>query len=298
MTFAARPTQLHQDGWTARKRQVAIPGGSAAFVEVDGAEPAFVLVHGFTDTSRSYSLLAPHMAGRRLLIPDLRGHGTSFGSEPSDLSDYAADLFALCGSLDLQRPIIVGHSLGGIIAIQACLEQPTFFGGLAVLASSLKPKIGDDHPITTGVSNLSDPIRPDDPFYAYWHHCGHAVPASFLRKVAEEASKMPASRWRAILDMIRRIDLREQAPRLASVDTLLVSGSEDQLFDACDQTMFASALPHAERLELSGYGHNLHWEEPASVAAAILARFPLIEAQPEQYPMEIEYGGETLPLIA
>jgi pimeloyl-ACP methyl ester carboxylesterase len=205
--------------------------------------------------------------------PDRRGHGASFGSEPSDLSDYAADLFALRKAFDLQRPIIVGHSLGGMIAIQACLEQSTFFEGLAVLASSPKPKIGDHRPIMTGVSNLSDPIRPDDPLYACWHHCRHNVPVSFLKTVAEEASKMPANRWPAILGMIRRIDLREQAPRLAYIEMLIIGGSGASCSILAIARYWRPRYFLAEFLELDGRAHNLHWGEPARVAASIFWYF-------------------------
>jgi pimeloyl-ACP methyl ester carboxylesterase len=128
--------------------------------------------------------------------------------------------------------------------------------------------------MVAGVSNLSDPIRPSDPFYEYWHHCKRGVPAPFLEKIAEEASEMPASRWRAILEMIRRIDLRGQTSRLRDIETLIINGSDDELFDAGDREMFAAALPWARLLEIDGCGHNLHWEEPARVAAIVSARFP------------------------
>lgn len=274
MTIETTSVEVNQENWTRKKRRMTLPAGSAAFVELDGAEPAFVLVHGFSDTSRSYSLLAPHLAGRRMVIPDIRNHGASFGHEPTGLTDYAADLLALSEALNLQRPILVGHSLGGMIAIQACFERPAFFGGLVVLASSLMPKIGNRHPMATGVSNLCDPICPSDPFYEYWHHCKHGVPASFLGKVAAEASEMPASRWRTIMDMIRRVDLRGQTSRLRDIETLVINGSEDELFDAGDRAVFASALPWAKFQEIDGCGHNLHWEEPARVAAIVSAQFP------------------------
>jgi pimeloyl-ACP methyl ester carboxylesterase len=264
---------IDQDAWIGLKRLQPLGNGSTAFVDLDGVGPALVLVHGFTDTSRSYSLLAPHLAGRRLLIPDLRGHGLSAGADADGLADYAADLIALIEARGLHRPILVGHSLGGMAAIQACFERPDLFSGLVVVASSPRPEIGADHPIAAGVAALRDPIQPSDPFYAYWHDCRSGVPAPFLEKVAEEASMMPAYRWRSILDMVRGIDLRATAS-LVDVRALIVNGADDPLFGPEHRAALAAALPHATVADLPGCGHNPHWEEPAAVAEAIGRHFP------------------------
>ncbi|RUW53840.1 alpha/beta hydrolase, partial [Mesorhizobium sp. M8A.F.Ca.ET.021.01.1.1] len=64
--------EVEQDAWAARKQWVHTGDLDIAYVEIAGAGPPLLLIHGFTDTSRSFSLLAPHLAGRRLIMPDLR----------------------------------------------------------------------------------------------------------------------------------------------------------------------------------------------------------------------------------
>lgn len=264
------------DDWGDRKRTIAGADGSVAFIEFGGGEPALVLVHGFTDTCRSYSLLAPHLAGRRLLIPDLRGHGASKGAEADRLSDFACDVVALVEARRLCRPILVGHSLGGMVAVEACAARPELFGGLVTVASSLRPNLDDDHPIVAGVAALRDPIDQRDPFYAFWHQCRADVPAPFLELVAREASLMPARRWRSTLEIVRALDLRSRAEGLAGVETLIINGADDPLFGQEHREALISALSHAHRVDLAGCGHNPHWEEPGQVAQAILARFPAL----------------------
>ncbi|TJW78631.1 MAG: alpha/beta hydrolase, partial [Mesorhizobium sp.] len=65
--------EAEQRAWAGRKRFADVGGLDFAYVEIAGSEPPLLLVHGFTDTSRSFSLLAPHLSGRRLVMPDLRG---------------------------------------------------------------------------------------------------------------------------------------------------------------------------------------------------------------------------------
>lgn len=260
---------VDQDGWVDRKRQLLLENGRLAFVEEAGTEPAIVLVHGFTDTSRSFSLLMPYLAGHRLLIPDLRNHGASSGTEPDGLGCFASDLITLVKAKELDHPVLVGHSLGAMVAIEACAAAPGLFGALVLIGCSLRPEIGNTHPVATGVEALRDPIHPAEPFFDYWHHCREDVSGAFLEKIALEASNMPAARWRSVLKLIRHVDLTSRVHACAGIETVLVNGVEDTLFGRRDRDLLVSALPDATVIDLPNTGHNPHWEEPSQVAAAI-----------------------------
>jgi pimeloyl-ACP methyl ester carboxylesterase len=265
-------TEAAQQAWASRKRTVDGNGLRIAYVEIAGAEPPLLLVHGFTDTSRSFSLLAPHLAGRRLIIPDLRGHGGSDAGGGFHIEDFAGDLALLISRLGLDRPVVVGHSLGAMIAIRLAAGHPESVGGLVLLAGAVKADIADHHPMVSGVTALRDPISPADPFYAWWHACRPEVSPTFLAMMAQEASTMPAARWRAILDEIRRTDLTGLA-RTVRVRTLVIAGACDELFGKAHQEALRRALPHASLIQAQGCGHNPHWEDPAFVASAICSNF-------------------------
>ena len=264
---------VDQQGWAHAKRGVDMDGVEIAYVEIVGEGPALVLVHGFTDTSRSYSLMAPHLAGRRLVIPDLRGHGASpAGAGGFSPADFAADVAGLIRTLRLERPVLVGHSLGSMVAIETAAGHPDLLGGLVVLAGTLRPEFADEHPMVTGVGGLVDPISSADPFYDYWHACEAEVSPVFLRMVAQEASTMPAALWRAILEQVRRTDLTASA-RALRVKTLIIGGGRDPLFDATHQQRLRDAIPGAAFFSADHCGHNPHWEDPALVARTIVAHF-------------------------
>lgn len=260
--------EIEQAAWAGRKRIVDIGGLDLAYVEIPGSEPPLVLVHGFTDTSRSFSLLAPHLSGGRLVMPDLRGHGASQAGEGCGVADFADDIAGLIRRLRLDRPVVVGHSLGGMVSILLAARHPELIGGLVVLASSLMPGLEQDHQLIDGVAALRDPISPADPFYEWWHACRPGVARAFLASLAKDASAIPAARWRAILEEVRRTDLTAAA-RVVQAPTLIIAGGRDPLFGVAHQQALARALAGSRLVWAQDCGHNPHWEDPAFVAKAI-----------------------------
>ncbi|TPL00205.1 MULTISPECIES: alpha/beta hydrolase [unclassified Mesorhizobium] len=265
--------EVEQAAWAGRKRIAEVGGLDLAYVEIAGSEPPLVLVHGFTDTSRSFSLLAPHLPGRRLIMPDLRGHGASQAGEGCGVADFANDMAGLIRRLRLDRPVVVGHSLGGMVSIALAAQYPDLIGGLVILASTLKADFGLDHQLIDGVAALRDPISPSDPFYEWWHACRLGVPRAFLAGLAKDASAIPAARWRAILEEVRRTDLTAAA-RAIQVPTLIIAGGRDPLFGEAHQQSMAGALAGSRTIWAQDCGHNPHWEDPAFVAEAIAGMLP------------------------
>lgn len=95
----------------------------------DEAKPALVLVHGTRDHARSWDRMAAELVDRYWIVaPDLRGHGDSDWAIGGDYSiiDYALDLHALAEQLGRETYTLIGHSLGGGVALEfagACPER-------------------------------------------------------------------------------------------------------------------------------------------------------------------------------
>jgi pimeloyl-ACP methyl ester carboxylesterase len=110
-------------GQTARRSlMIDCHGIQLRLLEWDGDKGGIpvVLLHGLASNARIWELVAPKLveAGLRPLAPDLRGHGLS--DKPQDgytAQDMAGDVLALMQQLDLQHPIIAGHSWGASIAL-------------------------------------------------------------------------------------------------------------------------------------------------------------------------------------
>lgn len=84
-----------------------------------------LLVHGITESAASWDpLIDPLRAGRRVVAMDLRGHGRSGTAERYDLEAMAGDVAAVAMTLGLDRPHLVGHSLGGAVVSAAGAVLP------------------------------------------------------------------------------------------------------------------------------------------------------------------------------
>lgn len=88
--------------------------------------PAFVFIHGWTCDRSFFAPQAKHFARRhRVVSLDLRGHGESDKPQgPYPISAYADDIASLIGTLRLGKVVAVGHSMGGITALELAVAHP------------------------------------------------------------------------------------------------------------------------------------------------------------------------------
>ena len=88
--------------------------------------PAIVLVHGSMDRGASFARVAPLLLGHRVVRYDRRGYGRSIGAatEPVDVHGHAADLLDVVEQHAGGRAVLVGHSLGGDVALAAACKGP------------------------------------------------------------------------------------------------------------------------------------------------------------------------------
>lgn len=116
-------------------------GVSLAYEEQGSGGPPLLLVHGIL-CDRRY--LAPQFAyftaRHRTVAVDLRGHGESDAPEQEyTIEGFADDLRWMCQELGLERPVVVGHSLGGIVALALAAARPELVAGIVALDSVLVP---------------------------------------------------------------------------------------------------------------------------------------------------------------
>jgi lipase len=112
--------------------------GELAFGEWPGADPVVVLVPGIFASHRSIAALARQIApARRVIALDLRGRGRSAGSGPFGIDRHAADLWAALDALGVQRPQLVGHSLGAFVVAVATASRPDSVAGVVLLDGGL-----------------------------------------------------------------------------------------------------------------------------------------------------------------
>jgi 3-oxoadipate enol-lactonase len=114
-------------------------GSHETRVAVSGSgEPVLLCLHGLVDDLTIWDRLAPELADRGTVVRyDQRGHGEA-GSPPGPYSrdDLAADAVAMLDHLDVDRAVLVGHSMGGIMAMAAAVNHPDRVAGLVLIGTT------------------------------------------------------------------------------------------------------------------------------------------------------------------
>lgn len=135
--FTARTAKKVEQALPARGRFIDVPGARLHVIE-RGQGPALLLIHGLGGQSAHYTYgivdkLAPHF---RVIAVDRPGSGYSSRDAGSSaaLETQADNMAALIDQLKLERPFVVGHSLGGAISLALALAHPEKVAGLALIA--------------------------------------------------------------------------------------------------------------------------------------------------------------------
>src|SRR5919204_3177989 len=126
------PSNPFLPGFTSRHRSVR--GSRLRWFE-GGAGPSITLIHGFGGAASNWTLVAPPLAERcRVLVPELPGHGGSSAlPAPMETLDPFADrVAALLGG----PSVLVGHSLGGVVALRTASRHAELVRGLVLAGSA------------------------------------------------------------------------------------------------------------------------------------------------------------------
>ncbi|QRM56916.1 alpha/beta hydrolase [Sinorhizobium sp. BG8] len=262
---------ISQEHFSALKRYAVLQNGlRLAYVQMGAPNSVpILLLHGFTDSARSWSLTAPYLAtGFRVIAPDLRGHGNSDKPEGCyTIPEMANDVRFLIDVLGLAPTHIVGHSLGGRLAQAIAERWPDIVGKIVLMSTSatLRERRGW---LWENIQVLRDPIDPESAFIREW--CSGAMPVEerFVTHVRRESAAVPARIWHSIYYEQLAYD---PSPLLQDISatTLILRGEEDLIATEEHQTEMKDGIVGAEFISLPGHGHNPHWEDPEKLADLI-----------------------------
>lgn len=271
----------------ASGRFVDFEGCRIHYVEAGEGRP-ILFVHGLGGWLQQLAQpLFPLLDGYRLVAVDRPGSGRSTRPEdrPATIADQAAFLVRLAGALGLERPLVVGHSLGGAIALRMALDFPDRIAGLALIS-----------PLTRHESEMPPALKP------------LIIPSRFVRRVIAEVYSAPAAVRQAavVLDAVfgpqlppadygtagaAMAALRPSHFYAASTDAVATAGrlgDQDRrygelrlpvgvIYGAADRVLDCSRHSASLAGQIAGLdleicedvGHMPHYAEPARVAAFI-----------------------------
>jgi 3-oxoadipate enol-lactonase len=282
---ALRAASARHDPWknfvrlSADVRQVRLDGQTSLRVAMRGSGRPVVCLHGWGHTLDTWTLVAGLLpAGIRLIAVDLRGHGGSSPVPPGgDTALMVDDVGRLLESLDLDDAVVVGHSLGGIVAQALAIERPDLVDervrSLLLVSTKARGAQLDVRSrllawlLTSRTFHRANSSRFIGLVLAR-HSFASDVPMSVLR-LTREISGHGTVTARRHFDLLGLADLSSELPRV-KVPTTVLSGVEDPATPVRDAVHLAEVLPMARLRLLSGTGHLLPLERPQAVVEEIV----------------------------
>ncbi|MED4783612.1 alpha/beta hydrolase [Brevibacillus choshinensis] len=230
-----------------------------------------ILLHGLTDSSRSWSLSLPEMAkDYHVYVLDQRGHGDSVAPDgPYTLSDFADDVISFMDALHIEKASIAGHSMGSFIAQYIAIEYPERVSNL-ILVGSADKTVGNGTLdwLWENIQQFQDKVDPA--FLEEWTSTPTPVDTEFLARLKEETAAVPISVWKSATHMLMTDDYSARLSKI-SAPTLIIWGEQDAVFPFEDQVRLQAAIPHAQFKRYPDVGHNIQWEIPQKIGEDIAA---------------------------
>ncbi|XVU21260.1 alpha/beta fold hydrolase [Actinoplanes sp. CA-054009] len=227
---------------------------TALRIRTGGTEsPTVLLLHGLGATADVWAGLPDEPGARAWIAPDLPGHG---GSAPLPAYTFAAVADAVAGLVDPRGTVIVGHSFGGVVALQLAARP----GVRAVIGLGIKVSWSDEE--LARAAALAR--RPSQVFPTREEaERRHLRVAGLDGRAPEESVAEVEGGWRTTFDpRAFAVGAPPMASLLAAatVPVILARGERDPMVTA-EQIRALGVEPH----DLPGLGHNAHVEDPAVV---------------------------------
>jgi pimeloyl-ACP methyl ester carboxylesterase/tetratricopeptide (TPR) repeat protein len=231
---------------------------------VDG--PVVLMLHGYSDSWFSFSTVLPLMPpALRVIAPDQRGHGDSDRpAEGYSIDDFATDAIALLDTLGVKDAIVVGHSMGSLVARRIAERLPERVTRLVLVGAALSVRNDGVADLRREIDALGDPVDPEFVRAFQVSTIFQPIPEVFLERAIDESRKLPARVWKAVM-----VGMWNDVPSAQGVrvPTVILGGDKDAVFSVAEQRALADAIPGATLTLLKDIGHAVHWENPQALAA-------------------------------
>ena len=234
--------------------------------EKHGPEGAMVFVHGAGGSAYNWHRQVGYFKGvdKMQVALDLPGHGRSAGNGCDQIFLYREWLRQFCEAMEIKKPVLAGHSMGGAIVMEYALRYPGEAEALLLIgtAPELKAPAAFLEKLKRGEYDLERAGR------------GYAksTPADFVEKMlARSLETDPRVRYADYL-ACHRFKLQEEELAAINTPTLVICGTEDISTPPEASRYLAKTIPAAELFLLEEAAHNIILERPQPVNERI-ARF-------------------------
>lgn len=259
-----------------------------------GSGPPVIILHGLFGAGRNWAQIARALGhAYRCYLPDARNHGASAWAQTMSYPDMALDVLDLMEREQLQRPLLIGHSMGGKTAMTLALEHPQLIAGVAVIDTAPEDYLEQFSCYTKAMRGweraaAAPSLSPLGP--ACCPHEGSGSASSELR-----CSQACRPREEALLDSLVqhlrrddesfdwRINLLATAVCMKDLcgfppyllderfdgPALFVAGTDSGYVRAESQAKIRRLFPRARMEQIAGAAHWVHADQPAALGQTL-----------------------------
>ncbi len=234
-----------------------------------------VLIHGLFGSLENLNVIAKSLAENyKVTNIDLRNHGKSFHSDIINYQTMADDVSELLNHLNIAKAHIVGHSMGGKVAMQLALSQPKLINKLIVLDISPVANNPRHSAIFAGLNavanaNITNRKAADEILAQHIDEVG--VRQFLLKSFAK--NEQGHYQWRfnlaALYQHYENILAQVDENDSCLCDTLFIKGNDSDYILAEHRPAILALFPNAKAKIIHGAGHWLHAQKPLAVNKAI-----------------------------
>jgi pimeloyl-ACP methyl ester carboxylesterase len=268
-----------------RSRKLALADGAELYVEEVGpvTDRATVFIHSSAMRTDIWHYQIPGIGAHRLVFYDLRGHGLSQpkGAAPFTITQLADDLLAVIDDAGIHEVVLVGHSIGGMIALELCKERPellhSLIKGLVLANTTYRPAaeslgvggaaisrmerftrrpldVLGNHSVP--IDRLRNVLPPSDLFFLAVSVAtfGPTASARQIDLVYDMMSETGSDVLFDLMKAYRHFDVRGFLDQV-TVPALVVGGTHDRLTLPSASVYLADHIPTANLRLLDGCGH-------------------------------------------
>jgi pimeloyl-ACP methyl ester carboxylesterase len=237
---------------------VSVHGEPARALHQPGPGPRVVLVHGASGTAATWVPVLPSFVWADVWAVDLPGRidGSTPRSNVGALAAWLADFLEVSGG----PAYLVGHSLGGAIALHLAFHEPDRVTGLALVSTAARLRVSPAVLAAVAASSADAPLDLDPAF-------GPTTDPDIRSRYRTAQRGVPRLTAMADWAACDGFDIRAEL-RPLSVPTVVVYGSADWLTPPKFQPALAEAVG-GTAVEVEGAGHMLPWEQPDRVATGV-----------------------------
>ena len=249
----------------------------------DPAAPPIVLLHGGHQSAHSWDLVSLHLAAKyHVLALDQRGHGDSEWSRDVEYSNHAMalDALAFMDAMRLEKPILIGHSMGGRNSMILTKQDPSRLRALVIV--DVGPELSDrgraaiagfvqENQEFEDLEHFVANVRKYDPYRPREHiertvkyNMLQRADGKFVSKCDSNPRRLGIVRGSGPLDNVTLEDAG-----LFHLPVMLVRGERSNILAPDAAERFRDALPQGQLVTVPNCGHNVHGQNTLGFIGAL-----------------------------